>query len=88
MGNPTLRFQFAEPDARADADALAEFVRDDAADWSLRVLEENSSPEGTAQRSIDWQLVSTVTAVVQGVGAMFNPADRAKLRERLAQWTG
>ena len=90
MGNPTLQFRFSGPEAQADAEDLAEFLRQQSAEWSSRVVDGSASSacepgeRGLETAAFVVAVVSLLLAIPRAVKDSLDLADRIKLKRQLA----
>ncbi len=91
MPEMNIEFRFAGPDARAEAQALADFFRQDWPDWPTRIAEQRPRDSDQAvQRG--GELVAWIALILALPGALknaFDLAERIKLKEqveRLLAW--
>ena len=90
MDRESLEFQFGGPDARDDAESLADFLRSDFADWPTRIVERPAAQAGQpTMRGDTLAILALLLALPGALKNAFDLAERIQLKakfDRLLAW--
>ncbi len=90
MDRESLEFQFDGPDASGDADALADFLRVEFADWAARIVQRPASQVAQpATRGDGLAILALLLALPGSLKNAFDLAERIQLKarfDRLIAW--